>query len=184
MGITRARKRLFLSCARSRALYNARNFAEPSRFLAGNSGARDRAQREIRGQDAALSPAAGQPLFGGVFRPARRLGQRFFRRRAIFLLWVQENPFASQLWRGDSGCAAGLCLAHSGGTEGLCPLGGAQDRCFGFEAGDTVLHRVFKRGVVVEVLGAGDSQRVRVRFDSGAEKLFFANAAPIAKVKE
>ena len=47
-----------------------------------------------------------------------------------------------------------------------------------------VLHRVFKRGVVVEVLGAGDSQRVRVRFDSGAEKLFFANAAPSAKVKE
>ena len=44
------------------------------------------------------------------------------------------------------------------------------------------MHRVFKRGVVTEVSGSGDAQRVRVKFEDGQEKLFAANAAPIVKV--
>lgn len=58
VGITRARKKLYLSCAHTRMLYNARNANEPSRFLselppqrdwsAGARRARERAQRGRR----------------------------------------------------------------------------------------------------------------------------------------
>ena len=51
-----------------------------------------------------------------------------------------------------------------------------------FRAGDAVAHRAYGRGAVTEVSGTGDSQRVRVKFDDGSERLFAANAAPIVKI--
>ena len=40
------------------------------------------------------------------------------------------------------------------------------------------------RGRVVEVMGAGEEQRVRVAFDGSVEKVFSASIAPIVKVSE
>ena len=53
-----------------------------------------------------------------------------------------------------------------------------------FRVGDRVIHRSFGRGRVVEVMGAGEEQRVRVAFDGSVEKVFSASIAPIVKVSE
>ena len=52
-----------------------------------------------------------------------------------------------------------------------------------FKAGDAVRHRVFGLGTVLEVIGAGAQQRVRIQFDDGSERSFAVAAAPIAKVE-
>ena len=38
-------------------------------------------------------------------------------------------------------------------------------------------------GTVLEVTGAGGQQKVRIRFDDGAEKVFSVNSAPIMRVE-
>ena len=50
------------------------------------------------------------------------------------------------------------------------------------DAGDAVRHRTFGPGTVQEVTGAGGQQKVRIRFEDGAERTFSASAAPIMKV--
>ena len=52
-----------------------------------------------------------------------------------------------------------------------------------FRVGDSVRHRVFGPGRIVDLTGAGEMQRVRVRFSNGSERSFYANAAPIIKLE-
>ena len=53
-----------------------------------------------------------------------------------------------------------------------------------FRAGDSVIHRSFGRGKVVEVSGEGEGQKVTVDFGERGVRTFSANIAPIIKVEE
>ena len=150
VGITRARKKLFLSCAHTRMLYNARQANEPSRFL-----------NELPPRVLERGRAGDSSSVRAVPPPAR----------------PQQRRPAAPL-RAQTG---GLNIP--GVTRGFVPSPARSTQPAAlFCVGDAVMHRVFKRGVVVQVEGSGDSQRVRVRFEDGQEKLFAASVAPIVKV--
>ena len=51
-----------------------------------------------------------------------------------------------------------------------------------FAVGDKVSHPKFGPGIIDEIKGAGDSQILNVKFDSGETKKIFASIAPIEKV--
>lgn len=159
VGITRAKKKLFLSCAHTRMLYNARNANEPSRFLS-----------EIPPRLIERGRAGGREAVRAVPPPQQRSTEPF------------GAKTAKPMWGAPT---TGGKLNIPGVSKGFVP---SQARSMQpvaiFHTGDSVMHRVFKRGVITEVTGSGDQQRVRVRFEDGAEKLFAANAAPIVKVSE
>ena len=46
------------------------------------------------------------------------------------------------------------------------------------------MHRMFGPGTVVELAGKGSAQRARIKFDSGSERIFAVNAAPIIKIRK
>ena len=176
VGITRAKKRLFMSHAYTRALYNTRNANPLSRFvteipqrLIQEGVGRMEARRvppptQSRWQQPAHSPyndryshAPGQ---GGI----RGAGDVQERRPAPR---PQLNPNGVRLnipgvQKGFSGQPArGISLFHRG---------------------DSVRHRTFGLGTVEEVTGAGGQQKVKILFDDGVERVFSAAAAPIMKV--
>ena len=159
VGITRAKKKLFLSCAHTRMLYNARNANEPSRFLS-----------EIPPRLIEKGRAGGRETVRTVPPPQQRSAESF------------GAKTAKPMWGAPT---TGGKLNIPGVSKGFVP---SQARSMQpaaiFHTGDTVMHRIFKRGVITEVTGSGDQQRVRVRFEDGVEKLFAANAAPIVKVSE
>ena len=76
------------------------------------------------------------------------------------------------LQKGFGGVKVVSSQAHSGRTVSL------------FKVGDRVIHRTMGKGTVVELIGAGEDQRVRVDFGERGTKLFAANAAPIVKIGE
>ena len=154
VGITRARKKLYLSCTHTRMLYNARNANEPSRFLS-----------EIPPRVLERGRAGGRESVRTMPPPQHAPVER----KAVKPLWNAPQ--------------AGGALGIPGVTKGFVPSPARSVQAATlFQVGDEVMHRVFKRGVVTEVTGSGDGQRVRVRFADGQEKLFAANAAPIVKV--
>ena len=72
VGITRARKKLYLSCAHTRMLYNARNANEPSRFLSelpprvlerGRAGGRESVRTVPPPQHAPVEKRAVKPMW-------------------------------------------------------------------------------------------------------------------------
>ncbi len=159
VGITRAMKRLFLSHARTRMLFGARQAFPRSRFvdeipprLIGDSRAlRQAPERLSRPAGAAERPAAPRPQ--AAWQPAKAAGQ-------------------------------GAALGIPGLSKGFVP---SQARSVEpltlFKAGDRVLHRVFGRGTVEEVRGAGREARLVISFDERGQKIFPADTAPVVKAE-
>ena len=165
VGITRAKKRLFLSHARTRMLYNARSANPISRFVSEiparliTDGAQSGEQRRVPPPSAARGGAQPQ-YYSGRGAGAARQGAATGRAMGI-----------SGLQKGFSGSFVGSQARN------VKPIAL-------FRAGDRVIHRSFGRGSVVEVTGEGADQRVKVDFGERGVRTFSASVAPIIKVEE
>ena len=178
VGITRAKKRLFLSHAYTRALYNTRNANQLSRFVS------EIPQRIIQEGVARMDVRRVPP-------PVQRQGWNQPTRSPYNERYRSEPGPGGQRGQGTgpsqrqpvpaSTRPDGVRLNLPGVSRGF---GGQAGRGISvFKAGDAVRHRVFGLGTVLEVIGAGAQQRVRIQFDDGSERSFAVAAAPIAKVE-
>ncbi|MBQ8507759.1 MAG: DNA helicase PcrA [Clostridia bacterium] len=153
VGITRAKKRLFLSHAHTRMLYNARNANQLSRFVS------EIPRRLI--QDGAVRSQTRMPM------PSPRSST------PGFTAWKQQPQSAPKPAFGIQGVQKGVAGISQQPSQKALKL---------FKEGDRVIHAVFGRGNVTRLEGEGSSQKVCVKFDTGAEKRFSANIAPLRKI--
>ena len=161
VGITRAKKKLYLSHAHTRMLYNARSANQISRFVS------EIPQRLI--QEGAVKSQTRVPM------PARRPYEDAPRSGGY-----SSRPAPRANAEKPSGKPA---LNIPGLQKGFGGAQAAPQRSLKlFRVGDSVIHAVFGRGRVSEVSGEGSGQKVIVDFDSGARKRFSANIAPLRKL--
>ena len=161
VGITRAKKKLYLSHAHTRMLYNARSANQLSRFVS------EIPQRLI--QEGAVKSQTRVPM------PPRRSYEDAPRSGSY-----TSRPAPQTRGEKPSGKPAlnipGLQKGFGGGQS-------APQRSLKlFREGDSVIHAVFGRGRVEAVEGEGGDQKVIVAFESGAKKRFSANIAPLRKL--
>ena len=177
VGITRAKKRLFMSHAYTRALYNTRNANPISRFV--SEIPQRLIQEGVARMEARRVPPPSQSSWA---RPARTpYGDRGGHTpgqggiRGAGDVQTRTPPPKPKL------NPNGVRLNIPGVTKGF---GAPADRGISvFHRGDAVRHRAYGLGTVLEVTGAGGQQKVRIRFDDGAEKVFSVNSAPIMRVE-
>ena len=181
VGITRARKRLFLSHARTRALYNTRSANELSRFVS------EIPQRLIvDGMGRMDTRRVPPPTSGGGWnQPTRSPYNSRWQGQG------QSGGFGNKTSTGSAELdkKLGIGGVQRGAGQGLPSWsGGAATRVSKpaavFKVGDAVYHRVFGKGEVTGLTGQGMEQRVKIRFVNGSERTFSANAAPIVKVEK
>ena len=151
VGITRAKKKLFMTHARTRMLYNNRQANQISRFIGEIP---SRLVTSGRQAGARLQPSAPNMRM----RPGYGAPQ------------PQSRPAPG---------AFGIPGVQKGMPQSAAP----QEQSL-FSVGDKVLHRMFGQGTVVELSGKGAAQRARIKFDSGSERIFAVNAAPIMKLRK
>ena len=161
VGITRAKKKLYLSHAHTRMLYNARSANQLSRFVS------EIPQRLIQEGAVKSQTRVPMPPHRPSYEDAPRSG-------------YSSRPVPRANAEKPSGKPAlnipGLQKGFGGGQP-------APQRSLKlFRVGDNVIHAVFGRGRVSEVSGEGSGQKVIVDFDSGARKRFSANIAPLRKL--
>ena len=162
VGITRAKKKLYLSHAHTRMLYNARSANQLSRFVS------EIPQRLI--QEGAVKSQTRVPM------PPRRPSYEDAPRSGY-----SSRPAPRANAEKPSGKPAALNIP--GLQKGFGGAPSAPQRSLKlFRVGDNVIHAVFGRGRVSEVSGEGSDQKVIVDFDSGARKRFSANIAPLRKL--
>ena len=172
VGITRAKKRLFMSHAYTRALYNTRNANPLSRFVT------EIPQRLIQeGVGRMEARRVPPPSRSGWAQPARSPynhtpGQGGIRGAGD----VQERKGVPRPQMNPNGVRLNIPGVQKG-------FSGQPARGISlFHRGDSVRHRTFGLGTVEEVTGAGGQQKVKILFDDGVERVFSAAAAPIMKV--
>ena len=167
VGITRAKQRLFLSHARSRMLYNARQANELSRFVS-EIPARLITDGTQRGDQRRVPPpSAARPRQGGYggqdgYYSGRGTGAARPAGKALGIQGLQKG-FGGSFVGSQARTVKAIALFH---------------------VGDSVIHRSFGRGKVTEVSGAGESQKVTVDFGARGVRTFSASIAPIIKVEE
>ena len=163
VGITRAQKRLFLSRAAQRTIYNQVNRNAPSRFL------NEIPQRLLEDDWAEIKQRASRsaPM---PTRPARpnygriQPGQMPTANAPLNIPGVQ---------RGFGAFAASPARANA--DSAMQKL---------FSRGDRVMHAKFGVGQVVAVVGSGAAARIQIEFTAYGVKEFYLSIAPIVKLEE
>ena len=169
VGITRARERLFLSCARRRMLFNQIMHNDRSIFLREipprllhDEWNRENSRKTL----SAATPAWHKPEVPKPDFPRARKANLSF---------------------GTPGMNQRQPLQIPGVTKGFVPSSARESEAGAlkslFKPGDTVLHRKFGQGKVMEVFGKGADARIRISFTAYGEKVFSLSIVPIVKVE-
>ena len=169
VGITRAKKKLYISHAHTRMLYNARSANQLSRFVS-EIPPRLIQEGAARTQTRVPRPM-GRPTVENPAAPGYRYG-------------ASSSPKQAAPRTGGSALnIPGLQKGFGRGAQSAAPAEAAPRRGLSlFRVGDRVAHAVFGRGEVIAV--EDDGQKVSVSFESGARKRFSANIAPLRKVEK
>jgi DNA helicase-2/ATP-dependent DNA helicase PcrA len=152
VGITRARRRLYLSHAWSRMLFGSTQYNPPSRFL-----------KEIPEQLTELVQGRRRRDAAGGLSARDRIVEAALRSGAL------ERPPGNGRPRAGS---PRRYVPSSGGT-------GAHR--LGVTPGDDVVHAKWGEGVVLEVMGSGDDAEAVIRFPSVGEKRVLLAWAPLKR---
>ena len=172
VGITRAQKRLFLSRANHRMLYNQVNHNPISRFLG------EIPERLL--QDEWTERTQGG-VRGAARQPVRQPGY------GVSGYGMKSTPPMSRLGKPNL-TFHGESLNIPGVQKGFAPskarelTGSAMQSLF--RQGDRVMHRKFGEGSVVEVHGTGSDARIQIEFTAYGVKEFVLSIAPIVKLED
>jgi DNA helicase-2/ATP-dependent DNA helicase PcrA len=158
VGITRARRRLYLTHAWSRTLFGGTQYNPPSRFL-----------DEI--------PAALVHDVEGHRRASR--GGRTYGRGG----WQPGDGARGYAGGGDRALrvATGRERIVEKALESRKPSRSGAE-ALGLKIGDDVRHNVFGEGVILDMSGSGDKTEALVRFRDAGEKRLLLSWAPLSKL--
>ena len=169
VGITRARRRLFLSRAGRRMLYNMESHNPPSRFL-------DEIPDRLK--DDEWTPKR-KAAFGSAERSSfiqERQRSRGGQKTSAGNLGKPRLTFNGS----DLGSIPGVTKGFAG-SKAREVEGAAMKNLF--SPGDRVLHQKFGAGQVVELRGSGASARIVISFAAYGTKEFAVSIAPIVKLE-
>ncbi len=166
VGITRAKKQLFLTLARSRALYGNRQFNMRSRFLDEIPQRLIDNLNQMRQSERRMPPARTGSAYGGGY------GGR-------------TAPPAPERRLPPAGGKGPINIP--GVVKGSQAFVGSQARRMTgaalFKEGDRVRHGKYGEGIVTSINGEGREARMTIRFDrDGSEKVFAPDLAPVIKI--
>jgi len=165
VGITRARKRLYLSFARRRMLFNQITHNPPSPFL------KEIPERLIIDEWAEATRQKFAPEPPKPVLPPRRERTR-------------DLSFGTPGMSASSRGALNIPGVQKGFVVPSAAHAVKTAESALFKPGDHVLHRKFGEGTVQEVRGSGAEARIQIAFTAYGTKEFSLSIAPIVKVEE
>ena len=171
VGITRAQKRLYISRAKQRMLYNQVNHNAPSRFL-------DEIPERLLVDDMETMHAA----FGSRTKPQPQVRGGYGVNRG-----AQQRPAARPgMGMGTSANVGGLNIpgVQKGfvGSAARPAMSGVMQNLY--KPGDRVRHLKFGEGNVVSVTGSGAQARIKIEFTAYGVKEFALSVVPIVKLED
>ena len=186
VGITRAKKELYLSCANSRMLFGQTKHNRPSRFLEeidaslveveqSPAAAQTKAmrQRYMQQQNAYLQPEYGAASM-------RSTVQAGYSARYGGASHGSGAGGASRPARQRASVGGGFSTVQAGSTASVPRTEGSG----AYRPGDLVEHKVFGRGEVLKVTPVAGDTIVEFRYDTAGVKKTMANYAPLKHISE
>lgn len=182
VGITRARKRLYLTRAEERMMYNQYSHNPPSRFL-------DEIPARLLKEEYSRTLTSAYGGYGSGFGGAaggkkqRDEWADEFTEPVIRTKKAPEEIGKPRLkLKGlDLNSIPGVSRGFAGSIANGLQATAMQKL---FSAGDRIRHPKFGIGEVLEVTGSGSDARIRILFEGTGEKMLSMAVAPIVKVED
>lgn len=165
VAITRAQKKLFMSYAAQRMLYNQVSYNAPSRFL------KEIPSRLLDDQWISKRERNFPGVMESYHHPSPKRTPRY-----------ASGEAGRGLGMGRS--ALGIAGVQKGFTPSAASSVPASAVAALFKPGDRVMHRKFGEGNVLEIRGSGSDARILIGFAAYGQKEFVLSIAPIVKVNE
>ena len=185
VGITRARKRLFLSYASSRMMFDGYRHNPPSQFL---SEIPDRLLVKVRSGSLSGSFRTGSAPSGPAYARIPSYAGREKKSRSDA---GSESRKTSPLYYGTGAKRIGFSPENIPGvSRGFVQEGKTKENHEKvnsdaiYQAGDHIIHSSFGKGVILSVSGTGRGLRASVMFDHAGRKDLALALAPIRKAEE
>ena len=171
VGITRAQKRLFISRAKQRMLYNQVNHNAPSRFL------EEIPERLLVDELASMNAA-----FGSRAQQQNRSRTGYGSRAAQ----PRQAPSRPGMGMGGSASIGGLNIpgVQKGFVVSAARTASPNVMANLYKPGDRVRHLKFGEGNVVSVTGSGAQARIKIEFTAYGVKEFALSVVPIVKLED
>lgn len=181
VGVTRARKQLYLTLAATRAVFGDISAAIPSRFLS------DIPENLLEWRQAPGEVAGTN--FGGGLRPAARSGTGAARisGAGFSVKSTDESDSgamanAMQAWRERKKQAAAAQAAGKGFSNMINATVLRDSAHLQLAVGDRVLHESYGEGQVLRLSGSGSKQIAHIEFAQLGEKKLLVRLAPLQKL--
>lgn len=196
VGITRAKKQLYLCSAELRMMFGQTRRNPPSRFLSEiepelleeTGSYTGFAHRRLAGRESfGLSSGYGlsQSGYETDYRPSG-FGQSGYAQSASRT--AQSGLRDTALLQDSARDAERRAKAPGKPAFAGSTLAGVAKKAQGektaYQPGDVVQHKVFGRGTVLEVTPVAGDMIVKIKFDTAGEKKTMANYAPLTRVEE
>ena len=199
VAMTRAKKRLFLTYARTRRKFGQLQENLPSRFLF-ESGLVD--ENQVEEQTPRFAWGGHSSYSGGNYErfTARKKSyrdsqefegyahkSRFQKRYDEYGYEIEENPdldYASSFYNSARTSAPKYSFSDPRRVPGAVPppqepAKPAEKNADGVAVGGLVKHGVFGQGKIVQIAGSGDSAKITVVFQNGTRRTFMLKFAPL-----
>lgn len=179
VAMTRAKEKLYLTCAGQRMLFGRTSANRPSRFVgeipeehlerSGRSFlSSDRAENSWGGMPSRTSGYAGYGEWGSGRTVQGATAYNPYDQRA-------QNSRSVSGYSGGQARRSGSSFAH-GGSLGAAPSGSAASATF--QKGDMVKHKAFGQGMILSIQKMGGDALVEIAFDEvGTKRLMLKSAA-------
>ena len=165
VAVTRAKRNLFISCARRRMIFGSTQYNAPSRFVGEIPETCRRAE-----EDPTVMEAYHSVGYGG-YGTRGDYGSR--RREEHMRTYFDDTPAprAPRVQTGAAPAGGGSSLVGAGRQRASAPAAA------GFRVGERIRHKAFGDGVVVNCVPMGGDQLIEVEFASGDKKKLMAKSA-------
>lgn len=184
VALTRAQKRLFLSRAAVRSAWGSTQHFPPSRFLEEIPEDLIEWEREESSMGLLFSDDTwgyGSSGYGSSGYGSSGYGSRSRRARNF-----DDDDFASPMGAGkkrkSSSFKPGKLGVSSASSSAASKAADSAADTMGLKVGDTVRHKSFGKGTILEFEGQGKSTVAKVRFASGQVKRLMLRYAPVEKI--
>lgn len=199
VAMTRAKKRLYLTYARTRRKFGQLQENLPSRFLF-ESGLVD--ENQVEEQTPRFAWGTNSSYSGGNYErfTARKKSyrdsqafegyahkSRFQKRYDEYGYEIEENPdldYASSFYNSARTSAPQYSFSDPRRVPGAVPppqepAKPAEKNADGVAVGGLVKHGVFGQGKIVQIAGSGESSKITVLFQNGTRRTFMLKFAPL-----
>ena len=164
VGITRAKKKLYMTSASQRMVHGSTNYTNESRFV--KEIPKQYMEREEEQSAVSADKANGKKTYSNESHGFTDVG--YGRPKMVGGDYSKNNPYMK----------AGNASANPGFGKAF-PMDGAQAD---YAVGDTVKHIKFGKGVVKSINPAGSDKEVTVEFERVGEKTMFASLVKLKKI--